>query len=189
LFLSFSPLFLQTSQHKLGVESCNFQYLWGSKLLSASFLGSCSVLSSLSIATMKSFLFSFYNQHIGFFGFWSNFTGNSCRYEPLSNLLGKEYFLHAYGPIYALSADVVSSLVALRNNRYPFLCLQLACLFTFLDLRSIQPYLHATYMFFHYLTFGFCLLIHMLESDTVCSTSLSELCLVGWSVDHLLWFI
>lgn len=41
-----------------------------------------------------------------------------CRYEPLSNLLGNEYFLHAYGPIYALSADVVASLVALRNNRY-----------------------------------------------------------------------
>ncbi|KAJ3683074.1 hypothetical protein LUZ60_013301 [Juncus effusus] len=39
-------------------------------------------------------------------------------YEPLSYLLGKEYFLHAYGPIYALSADVVSSLVALRNNSF-----------------------------------------------------------------------
>ncbi|XP_075482675.1 putative beta-1,3-galactosyltransferase 14 [Primulina tabacum] len=39
-------------------------------------------------------------------------------YEPLSHLLGTEYFLHAYGPIYALSADVVSSLVALRNNSF-----------------------------------------------------------------------
>ncbi|ESW21394.1 hypothetical protein PHAVU_005G067100 [Phaseolus vulgaris] len=39
-------------------------------------------------------------------------------YEPLSNLLGKEYFLHAYGPIYTLSADVVSSLVALKNNSF-----------------------------------------------------------------------
>ncbi|KAL7249669.1 hypothetical protein ACSBR1_011786 [Camellia fascicularis] len=39
-------------------------------------------------------------------------------YEPLSYLLGKEYFIHAYGPIYALSADVVSSLVALRNNSF-----------------------------------------------------------------------
>ncbi|KAL4632292.1 hypothetical protein ACB092_04G039300 [Castanea dentata] len=38
-------------------------------------------------------------------------------YEPLSYLLGKEYFLHANGPIYALSADVAASLVALRNNR------------------------------------------------------------------------
>ncbi|KAK6934158.1 Glycosyl transferase, family 31 [Dillenia turbinata] len=38
-------------------------------------------------------------------------------YEPLGKLLGKEYFLHAYGPIYALSADVVASLVALRNDR------------------------------------------------------------------------
>ncbi|XP_021595768.1 probable beta-1,3-galactosyltransferase 14 isoform X2 [Manihot esculenta] len=39
-------------------------------------------------------------------------------YEPLSTLLGKEYFLHAYGPIYALSADVVASLVALRNDSF-----------------------------------------------------------------------
>lgn len=39
-------------------------------------------------------------------------------YEPLGNLLGKEYFLHAYGPLYALSADVVASLVALRNNSF-----------------------------------------------------------------------
>ncbi|GER29170.1 eukaryotic translation initiation factor 5A [Striga asiatica] len=38
-------------------------------------------------------------------------------HEPLSYLLGKEYFLHAYGPIYALSADVVAILVALRNDR------------------------------------------------------------------------
>jgi hypothetical protein len=39
-------------------------------------------------------------------------------YEPQSYLLGKEYFLHAYGPIYALSADVVASLVVLRNNSF-----------------------------------------------------------------------
>ncbi|KAM0939481.1 putative galactosylxylosylprotein 3-beta-galactosyltransferase [Dioscorea sansibarensis] len=39
-------------------------------------------------------------------------------YEPLSYLLGKEYFLHAYGPIYALSADVVASLVALKNSSF-----------------------------------------------------------------------
>ncbi|GMP65874.1 hypothetical protein CsSME_00026485 [Camellia sinensis var. sinensis] len=39
-------------------------------------------------------------------------------FEPLSYLLGSEYFLHAYGPIYALSADVVASLVALRNNSF-----------------------------------------------------------------------
>ncbi|KAJ8420110.1 hypothetical protein Cgig2_028423 [Carnegiea gigantea] len=38
-------------------------------------------------------------------------------YEPLAYLLGKEYFLHAYGPIYALSAKVVRSLVSLRNDR------------------------------------------------------------------------
>ncbi|KAL8223708.1 hypothetical protein R6Q57_019183 [Mikania cordata] len=41
-------------------------------------------------------------------------------YEPLGYMLGKEYFLHAYGPIYALSADVVASLVALRNDRRVF---------------------------------------------------------------------
>lgn len=39
-------------------------------------------------------------------------------FEPLSYLLGKEYFLHAYGPIYALSADVVASLAALRNDSF-----------------------------------------------------------------------
>ncbi|KAK1325194.1 putative beta-1,3-galactosyltransferase 14 [Acorus calamus] len=39
-------------------------------------------------------------------------------YEPLSYLLGREYFLHAYGPIYALSADVVASLAALKNNSF-----------------------------------------------------------------------
>ncbi|KAM0063389.1 putative galactosylxylosylprotein 3-beta-galactosyltransferase [Helianthus debilis subsp. tardiflorus] len=39
-------------------------------------------------------------------------------HEPLGYMLGKEYFLHAYGPIYALSADVVASLVALRNNSF-----------------------------------------------------------------------
>nr|GEU61067.1 probable beta-1,3-galactosyltransferase 14 [Tanacetum cinerariifolium] len=39
-------------------------------------------------------------------------------HEPLGYMIGKEYFLHAYGPIYALSADVVASLVALRNNSF-----------------------------------------------------------------------
>ncbi|KAI4388263.1 hypothetical protein MLD38_000606 [Melastoma candidum] len=39
-------------------------------------------------------------------------------YEPLGDILGKEYFFHAYGPIYALSADVVESLVALRHNSF-----------------------------------------------------------------------
>ncbi|XP_077252202.1 putative beta-1,3-galactosyltransferase 14 [Tasmannia lanceolata] len=39
-------------------------------------------------------------------------------YEPLSYLLGTEYFIHAYGPIYALSADVVASLIALKNNSF-----------------------------------------------------------------------
>nr|XP_043626795.1 probable beta-1,3-galactosyltransferase 14 [Erigeron canadensis] len=39
-------------------------------------------------------------------------------YEPLGYMLGKEYFLHAYGPLYALSADVVASLSALRNDSF-----------------------------------------------------------------------
>lgn len=43
---------------------------------------------------------------------------NMSRYEPLSHLIGSEYFLHAYGPIYALSVEVVASLAALPNNRY-----------------------------------------------------------------------
>ncbi|CAL0303240.1 unnamed protein product [Lupinus luteus] len=55
---------------------------------------------------------------------------SQVRYEPQSNLLGMEYFLHVYGPIYALSADIVSSLVALRNNRHVFLSPQISCLST-----------------------------------------------------------
>ncbi|KAJ4976684.1 hypothetical protein NE237_001790 [Protea cynaroides] len=39
-------------------------------------------------------------------------------YEPLAYLLGSEYFLYAYGPIYALSAEVVASLVALKNDTF-----------------------------------------------------------------------
>ncbi|KAJ4726426.1 Hexosyltransferase [Melia azedarach] len=39
-------------------------------------------------------------------------------YEPLSYMIGSEYFLHAYGPIYALSVDVVANLVALRNDSF-----------------------------------------------------------------------
>ncbi|XP_015573160.1 probable beta-1,3-galactosyltransferase 12 [Ricinus communis] len=37
-------------------------------------------------------------------------------YEKSGDLIGSEYFLHAYGPIYVLSADVVASLAASRNN-------------------------------------------------------------------------
>lgn len=39
-------------------------------------------------------------------------------YEPLSPLLGSEYFLHAYGPIYALSSDTVSNLILVRNDSF-----------------------------------------------------------------------
>ncbi|XP_076943348.1 putative beta-1,3-galactosyltransferase 13 [Bidens hawaiensis] len=39
-------------------------------------------------------------------------------HEPQGHMLGKEYFLHAYGPIYALSADVVANLAAFRNNSF-----------------------------------------------------------------------
>eukprot|EP01018_Ginkgo_biloba_P000174 Gb_40832 [translate_table: standard] len=39
-------------------------------------------------------------------------------YEPLGNLLGNEYFIHAYGPIYALSAEVVAGLAVLRNDSF-----------------------------------------------------------------------
>ncbi|KAH8958419.1 hypothetical protein BDL97_06G023100 [Sphagnum fallax] len=39
-------------------------------------------------------------------------------YEPNGYLLGSDYFLHAYGPIYALSAEVVASVSVARNNRW-----------------------------------------------------------------------
>lgn len=39
------------------------------------------------------------------------------RYESSGQLIGNEYFLHAYGPIYALSADVVAALAIARNDR------------------------------------------------------------------------
>ncbi|KAH9800013.1 putative beta-1,3-galactosyltransferase 12 [Citrus sinensis] len=42
-------------------------------------------------------------------------------YEKSGHLIGNEYFLHAYGPIYVLSANVVASLAAARNNRYVLL--------------------------------------------------------------------
>ncbi|XP_010915251.1 probable beta-1,3-galactosyltransferase 12 isoform X2 [Elaeis guineensis] len=37
-------------------------------------------------------------------------------YESSGHLIGNEYFLHAYGPIYALSAEVVASLAIARND-------------------------------------------------------------------------
>ncbi|KAJ4903033.1 hypothetical protein Rs2_16984 [Raphanus sativus] len=37
-------------------------------------------------------------------------------YEKQGNLIGNEYFLHAYGPIYILSAEIVASLASARNG-------------------------------------------------------------------------
>ncbi|XP_010472638.1 PREDICTED: probable beta-1,3-galactosyltransferase 12 [Camelina sativa] len=37
-------------------------------------------------------------------------------YEKQGHLIGNEYFLHAYGPIYILSAEIVASLAAARNG-------------------------------------------------------------------------
>ncbi|KAL6208018.1 hypothetical protein ACLB2K_018970 [Fragaria x ananassa] len=37
-------------------------------------------------------------------------------YEKSGHLIGNEYYLHAYGPIYVLSAEVVASLATARNN-------------------------------------------------------------------------
>ncbi|XP_052210012.1 probable beta-1,3-galactosyltransferase 12 isoform X1 [Diospyros lotus] len=37
-------------------------------------------------------------------------------YEKSGHLIGSEYFLHAYGPIYVLSAEVVASLAITRND-------------------------------------------------------------------------
>ncbi|CAI0448410.1 unnamed protein product [Linum tenue] len=39
-------------------------------------------------------------------------------YEKSGHLIGNEYFLHAYGPIYVLSAEIVASLAAARNNSF-----------------------------------------------------------------------
>ncbi|XP_028117709.1 probable beta-1,3-galactosyltransferase 12 isoform X2 [Camellia sinensis] len=45
-------------------------------------------------------------------------------YAKSGHLIGSEYFLHAYGPIYALSAEVVASLPIARNNRLIMLAWQ-----------------------------------------------------------------
>ncbi|KAL8166519.1 hypothetical protein V2J09_008018 [Rumex salicifolius] len=37
-------------------------------------------------------------------------------YESQGHLIGNEYFLHAYGPMYILSAEVVASLATAKNN-------------------------------------------------------------------------
>ncbi|CAM6090243.1 unnamed protein product [Calypogeia fissa] len=37
-------------------------------------------------------------------------------YEPLNWLLGNEYFMHAWGPIYALSRDIVADLSNFKND-------------------------------------------------------------------------
>ncbi|XP_021763704.1 probable beta-1,3-galactosyltransferase 12 [Chenopodium quinoa] len=37
-------------------------------------------------------------------------------YESQGHLIGNEYFLHAYAPLYILSAEVVSSLASAKNN-------------------------------------------------------------------------
>nr|POE68715.1 putative beta-1,3-galactosyltransferase 12 [Quercus suber] len=39
-------------------------------------------------------------------------------YKKSGHLIGNEYFLHAYGPIYVLYAEVVASLATARNNRF-----------------------------------------------------------------------
>lgn len=41
-------------------------------------------------------------------------------FEPQGYLLGSEYFYHAYGPIYALSGEVVASLAFARNDSFRF---------------------------------------------------------------------
>lgn len=46
-----------------------------------------------------------------------HFVYNNRRYESSGHLIGNEYFLHAHGPIYALSADIVAALASARNDR------------------------------------------------------------------------
>lgn len=41
-------------------------------------------------------------------------------FEPQGSMLGSEYFYHAYGPIYALSAEVVASLALARNDSFRY---------------------------------------------------------------------
>lgn len=41
-------------------------------------------------------------------------------YEPQGYMLGSEYFKHAYGPIYALSSEVVASLAMARNDSFRY---------------------------------------------------------------------
>lgn len=42
-------------------------------------------------------------------------------------MIGNEYFLHAYGPIYVLSAEIVASLAAARNGRFEMLLFCSTC--------------------------------------------------------------
>jgi len=51
------------------------------------------------------------------------------RYEKQGNLIGNEYFLHAYGPIYVLSAEIVASLAAARNGRFEMFLMYLTSRF------------------------------------------------------------
>lgn len=53
------------------------------------------------------------------------------RYEKSGHLIGKEYFLHAYGPIYVLSAEVVASIAIARNNRFIILVFTSGALYIF----------------------------------------------------------
>ncbi|XP_024400805.1 probable beta-1,3-galactosyltransferase 14 [Physcomitrium patens] len=39
-------------------------------------------------------------------------------YEPKAFMIGSEYFLHAYGPIYGLSREVVANFAATKNQMY-----------------------------------------------------------------------
>ncbi|XP_024393869.1 probable beta-1,3-galactosyltransferase 13 [Physcomitrium patens] len=39
-------------------------------------------------------------------------------YEPKAYMVGREYFLHAYGPIYGLSKEVVANLAATKDHMY-----------------------------------------------------------------------
>ena len=42
-------------------------------------------------------------------------------------MIGSEYFLHAYGPIYALSKEVVANLAANKNQRYGIFSISFGC--------------------------------------------------------------
>jgi hypothetical protein len=43
-------------------------------------------------------------------------VSGDCRYEPLSKLIGEEYYMHAYGSAYVVSSRVVEDFIAPNHH-------------------------------------------------------------------------